>query len=210
MEFTRVRACRSGRAWPATPVGARLLIQPAFERLPPGDRLVVRLLPLFGFGTTHQTTLLTLEALEARLQAGEVIADIGCGTAVLSIAAMKMGAARVHAVDADAATVETARANREFNRMRPEALRVEQGSIEQLVAFAEAPFDGILCNTSPAILEELIPRLGAIARTGTWAVASGFRGQDEGRVEALFEVHGWRVAGRRQDEAWRAVDALRR
>lgn len=203
--FERVESAVSPHAWQPTAVGRRLLVQPADAAASDNGRLVVRLLPRFGFGTAHETTRLCLEALEDRLGAGETLADIGCGSGVLSIAASRLGAARVDAVDIDPVAADTAEANRALNGIGPDRLGVETGGVEKL----KARYDGILCNTFPRVLEEVVPRLAAITREGSWIVASGFRGAEVARMGALFAEHGWTAEAERREGDWHAIEARR-
>jgi len=88
------------------PIGARLLVAPPWAEIEAGDRVVVRIDPSMAFGTgTHPSTQLSLELLERYLQPGQEVIDVGCGSGILSIAAVKLGARQALAVDIDPASV---------------------------------------------------------------------------------------------------------
>ncbi|TAK88209.1 MAG: 50S ribosomal protein L11 methyltransferase [Betaproteobacteria bacterium] len=125
---------RSQAQFTPTEIGARLWIGPTWHEPPPG-RLAVRLDPGLAFGTgTHPTTRLVLEFLERHVRGGERVLDYGCGSGILAIAAAKLGAARVDAVDLDPQAVETAADNARANGVAlraalPEALPAAQYDI---------------------------------------------------------------------------------
>jgi ribosomal protein L11 methyltransferase len=96
-------------------IGARLWIGPSWHQ-PPAQRIAIRIDPGLAFGTgSHPTTKLVLAYLERNLKPGERVLDYGCGSGILAIAAAKLGAAQVDAVDLDPQAVETTRANAAAN-----------------------------------------------------------------------------------------------
>jgi ribosomal protein L11 methyltransferase len=108
-------------------IGARLWIGPSWHE-PPAGRVAVRIDPGLAFGTgSHPSTKLVLTFLEQSVKGGERVLDYGCGSGILAIAAAKLGAAHVDAVDLDPQAVETTRANAlangvSLNPMPPDAL----------------------------------------------------------------------------------------
>lgn len=100
------------------PVGDKLLIKPSWEDLEDEfkDRLIVEIDPGMAFGTgTHETTYMCLEALEKYVQDDDVVFDVGCGSGILGIAAAKLGAKEIVAVDLDEKCVETSIENAKLN-----------------------------------------------------------------------------------------------
>lgn len=99
------------------PVGERLLIRPTWRtEFDPGERVVLNLDPGLAFGTgTHETTRLCLMALERYIKEGGTVLDVGCGSGILAVAALLLGAKSATGVDIDELAVKTARENAELN-----------------------------------------------------------------------------------------------
>lgn len=191
--------------WQPQEIGDRFLINPAWLTIPEkSERLVLRLDPGMAFGTgDHPTTQLCIESLEMRLSDCSInaIADIGCGSGILSIGAVLLGANKAYAVDIDPLAVESTISNRELNQISPDRLIVEHGSLESLKKICTEPVDGIVCNILAEVIIDLIPQMSAIAQPTTWAIFSGILlDQAQGVADAL-EQHGWLVA-----TLWRRKD----
>jgi len=139
-------------------IGKRLLIIPPWITIEETERTVIVLEPGMAFGTgLHPSTRLCLEAMENILQPGDNILDIGCGTGILSIAAVLLGANHVLAVDTDEIAVQATRENAERNRVA-EHIRVESGSLEQvkILQTETQKNDLIVANILSHILMDLI------------------------------------------------------
>jgi len=165
---------------------------------PPTDseRIIFKLDPGVAFGTgTHATTQLCLEALEMRLQPGTnlTIADIGCGSGILSTAALLLGAQQVYAVDNDPLAVKATGENRALNLIPAEKLIVDLGSIEQLQLMIPAPVDGFVCNILADIIIQLAPSMAAIVKPKGWAILSGILSSQVADVSHVLEQNGWVV-----------------
>ena len=103
-------------------IGERLLVAPAWIELDPGSRMLVRIDPGMAFGTgTHPSTRLCLEMVEASFAASplpDAVIDLGCGSGILAIAALKLGARQALGVDIDPEAIQTAQSNAEAERSR--------------------------------------------------------------------------------------------
>lgn len=192
--------------WKPQEIGDRFLVYPAWLPVPEhSERLLLRLDPGAAFGTgTHQTTQLCLEALEMRLSDGShpVVADIGCGSGILSIGAILLGASKVYALDTDPLAVRSSRSNRDLNKIKEQRLWVEQGSVENLLKLTGgAPVDGIVCNILAEVIIDIIPAMSAIAKPNTWAVFSGILLDQVKPIADTLEQNNWIVAAlwKRQD-----------
>ncbi|PIG95209.1 50S ribosomal protein L11 methyltransferase [Gloeocapsopsis sp. IPPAS B-1203] len=196
--------------WHPQEIGDRFLINPAWLPTPDTERIILRLDPGVAFGTgNHQTTQLCLEALEAHVSCETVIADIGCGSGILSIAAILLGASKVYAVDVDPLAVQSTVNNSELNSIKPECLIVEQGSVEQLVSLVSAPVDGIVCNILAEVIIKLIPQWNAIAHASTWGILSGILVSQAQAVNNTLNQHGWRVTSQLQKQDWCCLNICR-
>jgi ribosomal protein L11 methyltransferase len=192
--------------WQPQKVGDRFLIYPAWLDLPKAsDRLLLRLDPGAAFGTgTHPTTQLCLEALEMRFYAGAVpqaIADIGCGSGILSIGAMLLGAKQVAAVDTDALAIKTCLSNCQLNNIDEEGLIVKEGSVDELIQLG-INYDGIVCNILAHIIIELFPHFNEITHKKSWAVLSGILLEQADEIADVVEKNGWTVAALWKRKEW--------
>lgn len=193
--------------WQPQEIGDRFLICPAWHEVPAAsDRVVIRLDPGVAFGTgTHATTQLCLEGLEMRLDgkpSDARVADIGCGSGILAIGAALMGAERVFAVDTDPIAVRAACYNRGLNHIDAERLSVEEGSLKDLIDTLDAPVDGFFCNILAETIVDLIPQMGAIAKTTTWGVLSGILLDQIKPIADTLEQNGWVVATLWRRQEW--------
>ena len=192
--------------WQPTEIGDRFLIYPAWETPPAeSEKLILRLDPGAAFGTgTHPTTQLCLESLEMRLSANaenQIIADIGCGSGILALGAILLGAKKVYAVDNDALATKTCRSNCQLNKIERESLMVSDGSIEQLLETGET-FDGIICNILAETIVELFPSFNAISHEKSWAILSGILLTQADQIADIVEKHGWTVAALWKRKDW--------
>lgn len=200
--------------WEPTEVGDRILVYPAWLT-PPEDspRLILRLDPGVAFGTgTHLTTQLCLESLEMRTMypGGEkVIADLGCGSGILAIAAILMEMPKVYAVDLDPLAVGAARQNRDLNQIDPERLIVEEGSIEKILEMVPEGVDGLFCNILAETITEMIPQFDKLIRPKGWGILSGILLDQAKSVMEVLEAHGWVVAAFWKRQDWACLNIRR-
>jgi ribosomal protein L11 methyltransferase len=196
--------------FPVQRVGRRLVIRPTWlrHRARDGD-VVITLDPGMAFGTgLHPTTRLCLAALEPLAEdgrlAGARVLDVGCGSGILSLAALRLGAASVLGVDTDPIAIEATLANAQQNRL---GRRVEArvGSLPT----AEQPFDVVLANLISGVLLQLAPALRDEVRTGGTLVASGIFVDREEDVRAAFEAVGLGVSARASEGDWVSLEARR-
>jgi ribosomal protein L11 methyltransferase len=193
--------------WQPTEVGDRFFIYPAWLT-PPEDseRLILRLDPGVAFGTgTHQTTQLCLESLEMRLSISAsdiVLADVGCGSGILSIGAVLLGATKVYAVDTDLLAVESARSNRHLNQIHPDNLTINQGSVAELLELLPEGVDGIVCNILADVIMDLMPQLSQLIKPNGWAILSGILLDQTQAIADTLEQNGWVVAALWKRQEW--------
>jgi ribosomal protein L11 methyltransferase len=140
------------------PIGRRLVIVPAWMETPSPERISIRIDPGMAFGTgTHPTTQLCLELLEDYLRTGETVIDVGCGSGILAVAAIKLGAGRALGVDIDPQAIPNARENAAANAVE-DRLEIGTGSVSEVLAgnysIRQAPL--VIANILAPILVHLL------------------------------------------------------
>ncbi|MEW5869211.1 MAG: 50S ribosomal protein L11 methyltransferase [Chloroflexota bacterium] len=212
-QFQPVQQANWAEAWKEhyhpIEIGQKLVIVPAWLEAPPGERLPIRIDPGMAFGTgTHPTTQLCLEIIERApgLSQMEVI-DLGCGTAILAIAALKLGARRALGVDIDADAILAARQNAENNRVS-DRLELGVGSMAEIQAgrfvLRQSPL--VLANILAVVLVRLLDQgLGELLTPGGQLVLSGILAEQAAEVETAVQRNGLAVVERRQMGDWVAI-----
>ncbi len=178
--------------FPVLRIGRRLVIRPTWRRHKAvGDELVLALDPGMAFGTgLHPTTRLCLAMLEAVADRGDALAgarvlDVGCGSGILAIAAIRLGAARAVGVDTDPIAIEATAANAKRNSIA-RRIRARVGSLPS----GEPAFDVVAANLIAGVLVPLAGPLRDELRPGGILVASGIFVDRETEVRAAFEAAG--------------------
>lgn len=194
-------------------VSARLVVRPPFagHALAPGQREVV-IEPRQAFGTgAHATTALALEALDEALAArpGARMLDVGCGSGVLALAALALGARRALACDVDPIAARETRENAARNALTP--LAAFAGSLDALGA---ARFELVVANMIRRELEPLLAELVARTAAGGALVLSGLLAGERTAIEASLAalgatVHAARLREDESGDAWLALTATR-
>lgn len=198
--------------WHPQELGDRLLINPAWLAPPETERTILTLDPGSAFGTgAHATTQLCLKALENQNVTNATIADVGCGSGILSIVALLYGAKQIYAADVDPLAISATRSNADLNGISRTNLQVELGSVPEVINMAKQaaalPVDGIVCNILSEIIVGLIlPRLSELAGPDTWGILSGILTSKADWVEEHLSMYGWRVTGVTHQGEWCAMN----
>ncbi|MBX3045606.1 MAG: 50S ribosomal protein L11 methyltransferase [Anaerolineales bacterium] len=193
-------------------IGERLHIVPAWyahsDAAASGDRIVVRIEPGMAFGTgVHPTTQLCLLLVEQYLQPGQTVLDIGCGSAILAIAAMKLGAAQAVAVDIDIQALDNARLNAELNEVEVE---IGPGSVDEVLAgqYSLRSAQLVLANIlAPVLVRLLAAGLGRLVEPGGTLVLSGILNEQEPELRAALEAAGFAILAEQRSGDWLALAA---
>jgi ribosomal protein L11 methyltransferase len=196
-------------AWKAyfkpTKVGERLVIIPSWEpyELAEGE-LPLHLDPGMAFGTgTHPTTALCLRQLEGLVKEGARVLDVGTGSGILAIAAARLGAAEVHAIDIDGVAVQVARENAAKNGV---AISVAQG---ELAAVEGGNYDLVIANIIASIIIEILPEAVPRLKDGGHLLCSGIIAEKKEQVLAAI-TENWLLPKVIKEEAgWVSILAVK-
>jgi len=194
--------------FPVMRIGRRLVIRPTWRsHRAAADDVVLALDPGMAFGTgLHPTTRLSLVALERLADAGRLadarVLDVGCGSGILAIAALRLGGSEALGVDTDPIAIEATLANARRNRLG-RRIRAREGSLPT----DEPPFDVIAANLIAGVLVPLAPLLRAELAPDGRLVASGIFVDREAEVRAAFEAAGLAVTERIGEGDWVALEA---
>ena len=189
-------------------VGERVVIQPSWEEYEPKEgEVVLRLDPGAAFGTgTHPTTAMCLRAMEKLIKPGMTVFDVGTGSGVLAIAAAKLGAKEVRAVDYDATAVRVARENIEANGVADVVSTAESDLFSAIPGRAGL----VTANLIADLVIRLLPDLGAHLETGGALLASGIIESRAQEVREAAETAGFFVAEDHEEKEWHAMVIRRR
>ena len=191
---------RSQAALTSVRIGA-LTVAPPWD-IPAGDPNVIVIQPSMGFGTGHHaSTRLCLRLLQDAAVAGASVLDVGTGSGVLAIAAKKLGAQPVVAIDFDGDAVASARECVELNGLA-DAIDLRQADLERDPTVEGAPFSVILANLTGGMLVRMAGRLCQLAVPGGTLIVSGVTRDEEAAVILAFQTEGATIALRLSEEEW--------
>jgi ribosomal protein L11 methyltransferase len=178
------------------PFGQHLWVCPAGETIDQKDAVVVQLDPGLAFGTgTHPTTALCLEWLDAQPLSGKTIIDYGCGSGILAIAALKLGASRAVAVDYDQQALIASRDNARKNSVAERLIACLPDQIP------DSGFDLLVANILAGPLIELAPVFAQLLRPGAHFALSGILTEQQADVASSYRPFA-NLAPPRQRQEW--------
>ncbi len=200
--------------WQPDPVGENLLIIPDWLDIPPkyASRNVIRLDPGSAFGTgSHPSTRLCLEYLEKCSPKDLRVGDLGCGSGILGLAALALGADQVVAVDIDSLAVSSTICNAKINNFQEEELVVSLGSVDVLAKqIKNELFDVLICNILAPVIEELAPGFEGLVKDDGRVVLSGLLIDQSSNLLASLETLGWFVCSMQDQGCWRLLEMARK
>jgi ribosomal protein L11 methyltransferase len=188
------------------PVGKKLIIIPAWLDSPDNNRITIKIDPGMAFGTgTHPTTQLCLELLEINTAKGSQVIDVGCGSGILSIAALKLGADFALGVDIDEASVKASRENANANDIAADRFEIGRGSVTEVLSgqfqIRNAPL--VVANIlAPIIIRLFDMGLAKLTAPGGALILSGILADQAEGVIASAETHGLRLMGKHMVGDW--------
>ena len=201
--------------YPAVAVGEKLIVVPYWDANQDDTRLPVILDPGLTFGTgAHASTQMVMEAMERLVKPGAVCLDLGSGSGILSIAALRLGAASAIGVDIDPKAEDIARENAAYNGFASPVFTALTGNVTADRALMERlsknRYDVVLVNIVADVIIGLSPVLPDFLTENSVLILSGILDTRLPDVLAALEQAGLTVTGIAQKEDWRCVTAKRR
>ena len=194
-------------------IGERLVVRPSWETIGDTDRVVLSLDPGMAFGTgTHQTTRLCLEFLERLVKNGDEMLDLGCGSGILSIAGLLLGASHAIAVDIDPIVETIAAENAAMNGIKDE-YRIMTGDILSddgiKREISKQRYDIVTANIVASVIIKLAPQIPALLKDDGVFIASGIILERLDEVKDALANNGLKVLEVKKLDEWSALTAVK-
>ena len=191
-------------------VGDKLLIKPSWEEAPANDsRIILEIDPASSFGTgQHNTTQLCLELLEKNINGNEKVLDLGCGSGILSIAAILLGAEYCTAVDIDQNSVKIAKENAEKNNIPEEKYTAYCGNVitdDGLVKTIGNGYKIVVANIVADVLIGMSDLFSDFLTDDGILIMSGIIVERKDEVIEAVENQGFKVISVAEKDGWAAV-----
>jgi ribosomal protein L11 methyltransferase len=184
-------------------VSAKIIIKPSFkDYTAKKGEIVLTIDPKMSFGTgEHQTTKLVLRLLEKFIVPGMKILDVGAGTGILSISAVKLGAASAIAIDTDKICYENCKENCELNGV-PESVKILNGEIKDV---QKNDFDLIIANINKNVLLEIVGEIKTRLKENKNVILSGLLEDDFNIIVSLYSQKGFKLIEKLVMDEWIAL-----
>ncbi|MBQ2663737.1 MAG: 50S ribosomal protein L11 methyltransferase [Clostridia bacterium] len=192
-------------------IGERLLIKPEWEELEkPTDRIVFNIEPGMSFGTgSHYTTQLCLEALEKYIKPGDKMLDLGCGSGILSVIALMLGASEAVAVDIDPNAVDTAYQNAARNNVDKSKYTVLAGNVvtdsDIQAEISRNKYEVVCANIVADVIIGLAPKAREYMKEGGVFITSGIIEDRIDDVKAALLDNGFEIVAVNKRKDWASI-----
>ncbi len=183
------------------PVGERLFVTPEWEKdYDSGDRAVLKIEPGAAFGTgSHDTTRLCLETLDKKVKEGDTVLDIGCGSGILAVSSLLLGAKEAFGVDIDPLAVKTACENGEKNGFSEPQLKFVCGDLADKV---KGKYSVVVANIVADVIIYFSTQVGNFMYDDSLFIASGIIDTRAEEVENAFSENGLEITERLENGGW--------
>ena len=201
--------------YPAVEVGQNLIVVPYWDAENVGGRTPIILDPGLTFGTgAHPSTQMVMEAMEQRVKPGWKCVDLGSGSGILSIAALRLGAESAVGIDIDPKAEDIARENAAYNGFTAPAFTALTGNVTEdkdlMAQLSKTEYDLVLVNIVADVIIGLSPILPNFLTDHSTLICSGILDVRLSDVLAALDAAGLEVTSVREKEDWRCVTAKRR
>ncbi|HEY8165458.1 MAG TPA: 50S ribosomal protein L11 methyltransferase [Gemmatimonadaceae bacterium] len=178
-----------------------LTVMPPWLAADPGSQLAVVIDPAMAFGTgEHATTRGCLSLLQTANPSGKRVADLGTGSGVLAIAAAKLGAVRIVAIEIDPDAIPNARANVVLNGVADRVTIIEGDAAPILLLLR--PFDLIVANILSTVIRELFDQIADSLSPSGAAILSGILDEESADMKEFLAGRGWIIASEITEDRW--------
>ena len=186
-----------------TRVSRRITVAPTWDLPPePDEGVLIVLDPGVAFGTAgHASTRCALRLLDTAIRPGAAIADVGTGSGILAIAAARLGAGRVLAVDNDPMACAAALDNVDVNRAGA-VVDIQERQVSPDWLAAHHPLDGVAANIESGVLTALLPGFAAALAPGGWLLVSGLLAEESGDFGYEAAPWGFRLRDDDAEDGW--------
>jgi ribosomal protein L11 methyltransferase len=200
--------------YPTVPVGKSLIVVPYWLADETQGRKPVILNPGLTFGTgAHPSTQMVMEAMEETITPGSVCLDLGSGSGILSIAALRLGAKSAVGVDIDPKAVDIARENAAYNGFAAPEFTALTGNVTEdkalMQQLSQNRYDLLLVNIVADVIIALAPVLPAFMDADTTVICSGILDTRLEDVKAALTAAGLTIVAEKAMEDWRCLSAKR-
>lgn len=189
-------------------IGKKVLIQPEWQPLEEAtDRTVFKVNPGMTFGTgSHDSTRFCIEEIEENLKNGDTLLDLGCGSGILSIIALLLGASDCTAVDIDENAVDVAYANLELNGLDKTKYHVSSGDVieDAEVRARFGKYDIVVANIVADVIKALCPYIKGFMKENAVFICSGIINERAEEVKSALEDAGLSIIQTKQSNEWTA------
>jgi ribosomal protein L11 methyltransferase len=205
LELREASATEVDRPWVSTVgisrAGRFVVAPPWLDVEPAAGQTVIVIDPAMAFGTgEHPTTRGVLRLMDGVVEPGDRVADLGAGSAVLAIAAARLGASRVAAIEMDPDAIGNAEQNVRVNAVGDRVVVIE-GDAETILPHV-APVRVVLANIISSVLIPLLPLARRSLEPGGAAIFSGILVDERDEFVSALEGDGWRVEGEHIEDVW--------